>query len=98
MKTTIYSTLLALSAFVSCLGQPMTVVVPQAPPPVRVETRTVSPGVGYVWTPGYWRWSGIEYVWVPGTWIARPRPAAVWVAGHWVRRPGGWVWISGHWR
>ena len=74
------------------------VLVAQAPPAVRVETQPVPPGPAYVWTSGYWRWTGAQYVWVPGTWIARPTPAAVWVAGHWVRRPGGWVWIAGHWQ
>src|SRR5438046_9604928 len=65
------------------------VLVTQAPPVVRVETQPASPGPGYVWTTGYWRWTGAQYVWVPGTWIARPRPAVGWVAGHRVRRPVG---------
>src|SRR2546430_10189834 len=34
------------------------VVVPQAPPTGRIEAQTVAPGPGYIWTPGYWRWSG----------------------------------------
>ena|SRR5437762_2898332 len=72
-------------------------VVTQAPPPVRVETMTTAPGPGYVWTRGYWRWSGANYDWVSGTWVARPRPAAVWIDGHWIRRGGGWVWVRGHW-
>src|SRR6266498_3496265 len=58
---------------------------------------TMAPGPGYVWTTGYWRWTGSDYVWVPGSWLTRPRPAAVWVTGHWVRRPGGWAWVAGHW-
>ena len=74
------------------------VLVTQAPPPVRVETRTVAPGPSYVWTNGYWQWTGAGYQWVPGSWIVRPRPAAVWVEGHWVRRPGGWIWVAGHWQ
>lgn len=74
------------------------VLVTQAPPAVRVEARTVAPGTGYVWTNGYWRWTGAGYEWVPGGWIARPRPAAVWVEGHWVRRAGGWIWVAGHWQ
>jgi len=66
------------------------VVVTRTPPVVRVETQTVAPGPGYVWTKGYWRWTGTTYVWVPGSWIVRPRPAAVWVEGHWMRdRSGG---------
>jgi len=80
--------------------QPVTreVLVTQEPPPVRVETRTVAPGPSYVWTNGYWQWTGAGYAWVPGHWIVRPRPAAVWVEGHWVRRPGGWLWVAGHWQ
>ena len=41
------------------------VLVTQAPPPVRVETRTVAPGPSYVWTNGYWQWTGAGYQWVP---------------------------------
>ena len=74
------------------------VVVTQAPPAVRIETQTVSPGPTYVWTRGYWGWVAGRYQWVPGTWVARPRPAAVWVEGHWQRRGGGWVWVAGRWR
>ena len=74
------------------------VYVEQAPPVVRVETQTVAPGPGYIWTPGYWRWSGTGYVWVSGSWARPPRVAAVWVRGHWVHRPRGWVWMPGHWR
>jgi hypothetical protein len=74
------------------------VLVTRAPPAVRIEAETVSPGVGYVWTRGYWRWTGADYVWVPGSWVTRPRTTAVWVEGHWARRSGGWVWVPGHWR
>ena len=73
------------------------VVVTQAPPPVRVETQTVSPGTGYVWTNGHWGWSGSSYRWVGGTWISRPRANATWVNGNWVRRGDGWVWVDGRW-
>jgi len=74
------------------------VVITQAPPPVRIETQTVSPGPTYVWTRGHWGWIAGQYQWIPGTWVARPRPAAVWVEGHWLRRGGGWVWIGGRWQ
>ena len=74
------------------------VVVPQAPPTVRVEAQTVAPGAGYIWQPGYWRWNGATYVWVSGGWVRPPRTTAVWVPGHWVNRGAGWVWIPGHWR
>src|SRR5207247_11468436 len=74
------------------------VVLTRPPPPVRVATQTVTPGLGYVWTPGYWRWTGTDYVWVSGNWVIPPRTTTVWVPGQWVRRPSGWVWIPGHWR
>ena len=74
------------------------VVVTRTPPALRVETETVAPGRGYVWTRGYWRWTGRDYVWVSGTWVSRPRPAAVWVQGQWIRSGGGWVYVSGHWQ
>lgn len=74
------------------------VIVTQAPPALRVETQTVSPGPTYVWTKGYWRWTGRGYQWNPGRWVARPRVAAVWVEGHWVQRGGGWIWVAGHWQ
>ena len=77
---------------------PREVLVTQAPPPVRVEMQTVSPGPVYVWTSGYWRWSGSNYLWVPGSWVMPPRPGVVWVIGHWSRRSRGWVWIPGHWQ
>jgi hypothetical protein len=73
------------------------VIVTREPPAVQVETQTASPGRQYVWTRGYWRWTGTDYVWVPGNWVARPRATAVWVEGQWQRRPGGWVWVAGHW-
>jgi hypothetical protein len=74
------------------------VIVSRTPPAVQVETQTPSPGTEYVWTRGYWRWTGADYVWVPGSWVVRPRPAAVYVEGQWQRRPGGWVWVPGQWR
>jgi hypothetical protein len=73
-------------------------IVTQVPPAVRIEAQTASPGASYVWTKGYWRWSGAGYQWVPGSWISRPRPAAVWVEGHWLHRGGGWVWVAGRWQ
>jgi len=74
------------------------VYVTQAPPVLRVEAETVSPGANYLWTRGYWRWTGVDYVWVPGTWVVRPSLSAVWVEGHWAHRSRGWVWIAGHWQ
>src|SRR6478672_6836568 len=51
---------------VTTAGPAREVVVTRAPPPVRVETQTVAPAPGYIWTRGYWRWTGTTYGWVPG--------------------------------
>lgn len=74
------------------------VIVSRTPPAVQVEQQTVAPGRDYVWTRGYWRWTGADYVWVPGSWVARPRTRAVYVQGEWQRRPGGWMWVPGRWQ
>ena len=74
------------------------VIVTRTPPAVQVETQPASPGSQFVWTRGYWRWTGTDYVWVPGGWVERPRARATWVEGQWLRRPGGWVWVAGHWQ
>ena len=47
---------------VTTTGPAREVVVTRAPPRVRVETQTVGPGPGYIWTSGYWRWTGADYV------------------------------------
>ncbi len=74
------------------------VVIRIAPPRPVVEARVVSPGPGYVWTPGYHRWDGNAYVWTGGQWQMPPRPHQRWVAHRYVRRGGGYVLVEGHWR
>ena len=92
LLASIFGCLLAASSFGA------EVFVRVAPPRPLVERRAVSPGRGYVWTPGYHRWDGRAYVWTPGTWVMPPRHRAHWVAPHWAKRHGGWVFVEGHWR
>lgn len=81
------------------LGAPgAQVIVHGPPPPVIVERPGPPLHAGWVWVPGYYRWTGRRYVWVPGYWTRPPRPRAVWVPGRWVPRGGGWVWVQGYWR
>jgi len=70
-----------------------------APPPLPVYTQPVIPAAGYIWTPGYWRWSpGFgEYVWVPGTWISPPYTGALWTPGYWGWSGGVYAWHGGYW-
>jgi hypothetical protein len=79
----------------SALGQDA--VVPQAPPPPRVESPGPPPSPGAIWIAGYWTWSGAQFVWQPGRWET-PQPGAAWVPGRWKKTGEGWVWEPGRWR
>ena len=68
------------------------------PPAPIVETRIVSPGPGYVWVPGAYRWERNAYLWAPGRWDRPPRARAVWVPARWVHDRRGWYLVEGHWR
>jgi hypothetical protein len=93
--------LILTSMFAGAMMLPLSaaeVIVRVAPPRPLVERRTVAPGRGYIWTPGYHRWDGRAYGWVPGAWVQPPRARAHWVAPHWRRRGHEWVFVEGHWR
>ena len=51
-----------------------------APPPIRVEVQTASPGVGYAWVGGYWYPVGSRYTWHAGYWTRPAYAGATWVA------------------
>ena len=74
------------------------VYVPVPPPAPVVEAVPVCPGPRYIWTRGYYRWSGREYLWVPGRWVARPHGHARWVEPEWRHHNRGWFFVEGHWR
>jgi hypothetical protein len=83
----------------SCVATPNgRLYVRIGPPAPIVEARTVAPGPGYVWVPGYYRWDGARYAWATGRWERPPRARARWVAGHWAHERGGWYFVEGHWR
>jgi hypothetical protein len=70
------------------------VYVQVGPPAPIVETVPVSPGPGYVWVGGYYRWNGDRYVWVHGRYV---RHAGHWCGGHWRHEHRGWYWVAGGW-
>jgi WXXGXW repeat (2 copies) len=92
ISTVVGAALIATSA----LAQ-VTVVVPTAPPPPRVEVMPAPPRGGVVWQPGYYKWSGREHVWVEGRYADPPRPGVRWVAPTWDHRDNGWVYLDGRW-
>ena len=72
-----------------------TIIVEQAPPPIR-EERMPEPRRGYEWAPGYWAWRHGHHVWMEGRWM-RERRGEHWVADRWIERNGRWVLVAGHW-
>jgi hypothetical protein len=47
------------------------IAVSFGPPAIPVYEQPICPGEGYMWTPGYWGWSGERHVWVRGRPIAQ---------------------------
>lgn len=81
------------------------VVFVRTPPPRPRSVGVVgrSPGRGFVWTDGYWRWGRgrrgrAGYAWVPGRWRRAPRAGAVWVSPSWRASRGGYTFVGGRWR
>jgi hypothetical protein len=68
----------------------------EAPPPPARDERSPAPRDGYVWTPGYWEWSGHAYSWVSGRFIFQRR-GAHWVADRWDQVDSHWQHVAGHW-
>jgi hypothetical protein len=67
-----------------------------APPALPVYVQPALPAPGYIWTPGYWAWSG-AYYWVPGTWVLAPRPGLLWTPGYWGWNNGLYAFNPGYW-
>jgi hypothetical protein len=67
------------------------------PPALPVYAQPVCPGVGYIWTPGYWAYGDDGYFWVPGTWVLAPTPGFLWTPGYWGWGGGGYFWHGGYW-
>jgi len=88
---------LALGAIaVPIISDAKTIIVEVAPPPNRVEV-VPAPRHGYVWAPGYWRWTGHKYVWVSGSWV-HERHGWHYAPHTWVEHDGRWHYEEGGWR
>lgn len=67
------------------------------PPPVHHVEVVPAQRHGYIWAPGYWRWTNHHHVWVEGRWL-KARPGYIWAPERWERRgdhhhftPGRWA-------
>lgn len=74
------------------------VLIKEAPPIGEQDEKPIpSPGFGYAWVRGHWKWKD-KYVWEPGHWKKKPHPLAVWVQGRWKQKlDNGWLWVEGRW-
>jgi len=66
-------------------------------PPDVVYVRPASPGRGYVWTTGEWKYSGGRYHWREGSW-QKPVKSHTWKAGYWEKNKKGYRWHKGGWQ
>jgi hypothetical protein len=69
----------------------------EAPPPLPDYEQPPCPEDGYLWTPGYWGWTGGGYYWVPGTWVQPPRVGVLWTPGYWGFVGGVYAFNAGYW-
>jgi hypothetical protein len=73
--------------------------VRSAPPPPRYYgPMGRAPGVGFVWTDGYWDWRGNNWYWTDGRWMRPPHRRSVWVAPEWRHDGRGYRLRRGYWR
>lgn len=95
------TTLLCLALGIGAVTAPVVgnarvyIDVDVAPPSPREEV-ILAPRSGYVWSPGYWNWSGHRHVWVNGRNI-RERHGHHWVGDRWEQRGERWHRERGHW-
>jgi hypothetical protein len=71
--------------------------VQQPPPEIPDYQQPPAPGDGYIWTPGYWAWTGYGYEWVQGAWVLAPYTGALWTPGYWGYGYNGYFWNTGYW-
>ena len=93
--------LLAVGAYTAPLlsfAQPaeLRIYVETAPPPPKESTPPMSSKAGYVWSPGYWNWSGTTFVWNEGDWV-KVEPSKKWVGPTWTQEGNKWYFTPGHW-
>jgi hypothetical protein len=88
--------LLAISAASSAQGG-IALSIRIAPPELPVYEQPISPGDGYIWTPGYWAYADDDYYWVPGTWVMAPEVGYLWTPGYWGDDNGAYFFHEGYW-
>jgi hypothetical protein len=78
-------------------GVAVDISVDIAPPALPYYPQPLSPGDGYIWTPGYWGYDPDGYYWVPGTWVMAPAVGLLWTPGYWDWSGSAYLWHGGYW-
>lgn len=68
-----------------------------APPPMRHERRTVSPGGDYVWIGGNWDREGDRWAWREGRWDRPPQQGTRWIQTRNFKEGRDYRHEPGHW-
>jgi hypothetical protein len=95
-KILVITALASCAAVLSVTSEGAVVVDVAVAPPAPRMVVVPPPRAGYVWAPGYWRWSGQRYVWVDGRWV-HERRGYRWVPEQWVAVGPRWHFVPGHW-
>jgi hypothetical protein len=69
----------------------------EPPPSIPVEVIPDSPGAGYAWVAGRWRWHDEAFQWINGSWEKPPGGMHEWVPGRWDFDLHGWYYVNGRW-
>jgi hypothetical protein len=72
-------------------------IAPDAPPPLRHETRSARPSGNHVWIAGYWDRQGDRWDWAPGRWEEPSQRGSSWVKPKYRKEGGAYRYEPAHW-
>lgn len=85
-----------IQGFWSALPENQLTTISTPPPDPYDENPTNSPGKGYFWMSGYWKYERDHYTWLSGKWEALD-PNWVYVPARYIWREGGYVFVAPFW-
>jgi hypothetical protein len=95
LRTLIFAAVLTGASARSSAGVILRITV--APPPLRVYVQPPCPAEGYIWTPGYWKYTRDGYIWIPGAWVQPPELGFLFTPGYWEFVDGAYMWHHSYW-
>jgi hypothetical protein len=76
--------------------EPQAIFVDSEPPDPVYQPKPRKPGLGYLWIPGFWDWTGARWEWRPGAWQLRPA-GRVFSGPHYELLGGRLVYVRPYW-